>query len=90
LLERFRSKENDPVVAMVLNLLGFGAIGYVYLGQTQKALVAAVLWLIAAIPTCLWGGCVVALIAAIDAYKQAERIQLATRRSAESTSPQPR
>jgi hypothetical protein len=87
LFERFRSTENDPVVAMVLNLLGFGAIGYVYLGQTQKALIVAVIWFAVSIPTCLWGGCVVSLLAAADGYRQAERMQRATRRSAESTIP---
>jgi TM2 domain-containing membrane protein YozV len=74
-LERFRSTENDPVVALVLNLLVCGCGGYVYLGQTRKAVIALVLWLIGVPLTCGAGSGVVALIAAIDAYRQAERMQ---------------
>ncbi len=77
MLERFRSTENDPVVALVLNLLLCGAGGYVYLGQTRKAVIALVLWLIGLALTCGAGSGVVALIAAIDAYRQAERMQRA-------------
>ena len=74
-LERFRSTENDPVVALVLNLLVCGFAGYVYLGQPRKAVLALVLWLIGLALTCGAASCVVALLAAIDAYRQAERIQ---------------
>lgn len=66
------STSRDPILILIANLLGFGGIGYLLLGRTKKAIVAFVLFFIAAVLTCGWGGFLISAIAAADGYLQAQ------------------
>lgn len=67
------SKPVDPVVAFVLNLFGAGGAGYWLMGQKTKAIVAMVLFVALAWPTCFAGSFLVSGVAAVDAYLQASK-----------------
>lgn len=69
------SPPKDPVLVLVLNLLLIGAVGYFIIGQWQKAVVAAVLWILLGLPTCFTAGLLVAIFAAIDGMYQAQELQ---------------
>ena len=66
----------DPNLVLVLNLLVFGAAGYWILGQKQKAVIAAILW-VAGLATCGVVSGLVAAVAAYDGYQQANRLRAA-------------
>ncbi|HYK03710.1 MAG TPA: hypothetical protein VE974_18270 [Thermoanaerobaculia bacterium] len=65
----------DPILVLILNLLLLGGVGYIILGQKTKGIVAIVAWLIVAIPTCGTASGLIAIIAAIDGYLQAQQLQ---------------
>lgn len=63
----------DPVLVAILNLL-IGGVGYLVLGQQTKGIVAIIIWVVG------WAACgipsaVVAVLAAIDGYLQAQQLQ---------------
>src|SRR5687768_9649071 len=62
----------DPILVMVLNLLVAGGVGYIIMGQKTKGIVAIVAYVILLFVTCGAGSAVVALVAAIDGYLQAQ------------------
>ena len=64
----------DPILVLVLNLLVAGGVGYIIMGQKTKGIVAIVIWLVG------WALCgipsgIVAVLAAIDGYLQAQQLQ---------------
>jgi hypothetical protein len=61
----------DPVLVCVLNLLVAGGVGSIIIGQKVKGIVAIVVCLALAIPTCGAGSLLVAAVAAVDGYMQA-------------------
>jgi hypothetical protein len=61
----------DPVMILLANLVG---IGYFMIGQKTKGIVAIVLWLLGLL-TCGIGTGIVALVAALDGYFQAQQLQ---------------
>ncbi|HUP46429.1 MAG TPA: hypothetical protein VM779_13070 [Thermoanaerobaculia bacterium] len=63
----------DPILVLVLNLL-IGGVGYLIMGQQTKGIVAIVVWVLG------WMACgipsaVVAVVAAIDGFLQAQQLQ---------------
>lgn len=68
------SKPVDPVAVFVLNLFGAGGAGYWLLGQKAKAIVAMVLFVGLAWPTCFAASFLVSGVAAVDGYLQARRV----------------
>lgn len=63
----------DPILILVLNLL-IGGVGYLIMGQKTKGIVAIVVWVLG------WAACgipsgIVAVLAAIDGYLQAQQLQ---------------
>ena len=60
---------------LILNLLLLGGVGYIILGQKTKGIVAIVVYLVVAIPTCGVGSGLVSIAAAIDGYLQAQQLQ---------------
>ena len=65
----------DPVVISILNLFSGGA-GYLVLGQKMKGIAAIALCVILLFPpSCGVLSGVVAVITAIDGYRQAEQLQ---------------
>jgi TM2 domain-containing membrane protein YozV len=65
----------DPILVLVLNLLLFGGVGYIIIGQKMKGIIAIIIWAVIVIPTCGAGACLIAIIAAIDGYMQAQQLQ---------------
>jgi hypothetical protein len=65
----------EPILVLILNLLLFGGVGYIILGQKTKGIVAIVVSLIVALPTCGTGSALIAVGAAIDGYLQAQQLQ---------------
>ena|SRR5687768_1723386 len=65
----------DPILVLVLNLLLAGGVGYIIMGQKTKGIVAIVAYVILLFVTCGAGSAVVALVAAIDGYLQAQQLQ---------------
>jgi hypothetical protein len=65
----------DPVLVLVLNLLVAGGVGYIIIGQKTKGIVAIVSWIILLFVTCGAGSGLVAIVAAIDGYMQAQQLQ---------------
>lgn len=64
----------DPILILVLNLLIAGGVGYLIMGQKTKGIVAIVVWVLG------WAACgipsgIVAVLAAIDGYLQAQQLQ---------------
>lgn len=64
----------DPVIVLVLNLILL-CVGYFYLGQWQKGLVALCAGLVIGIFTCGVGSLAIAIAAAFDGYYQAQQLQ---------------
>jgi len=64
----------DPVIVLVLNLILL-CVGYFYLGQWQKGLVALVAGLGIGVFTCGVGSLAIAIAAAFDGYYQAQQLQ---------------
>ena len=63
----------DPILILILNLL-IGGVGYLIMGQKTKGIVAIVVWVLG------WAACgipsgIVAVLAAIDGYLQAQQLQ---------------
>lgn len=65
----------DPILILVLNLLICGGVGYIIIGQKTKGIVAIVAWVILLFVTCGAGSGLVAIVAAIDGYLQAQQLQ---------------
>jgi hypothetical protein len=65
----------DPVAVLLLNLFLFGAIGYLKIGQREKAIVAGVIWFALAYPTCFAASLAFAAVAAVDGYLQATELR---------------
>lgn len=65
----------DSILILVLNLLLLGGVGYIVLGQKTKGIVAIVIAVLAAIPTCGVAALLVGLFGAIDGYLQAEQLK---------------
>jgi hypothetical protein len=64
----------DPIVTLVLNLVLL-CVGYFYIGQWQKGIVAIVSAFVIGIPTCGLGAGAVAVAAGIDGMQQAEHLK---------------
>jgi TM2 domain-containing membrane protein YozV len=65
----------DPVIVLILNLLLFGGVGYIIMGQKTKGIVAIILCFAIGIPTCGAGAGLVAIAGAIDGYLQAQQLK---------------
>lgn len=65
----------DSILVLVLNLLLFGGVGYIVIGQKTKGIIAIVIAVIAAIPTCGAATLLIGLFGAIDGYLQAEQLK---------------
>jgi hypothetical protein len=65
----------DPILVLILNLLLLGGVGYIVLGQKVKGIVAIVLYVVVALPTCGTASLLIALVTAIDGYLQAQQLQ---------------
>jgi hypothetical protein len=65
----------DPILVLVLNLLIFGGVGYIIMGQKVKGIVAIVLAIAIGIPTCGVVTGLVCIFGAIDGYMQAQQLQ---------------
>lgn len=65
----------DPILVLILNLLLLGGVGYIIMGQKTKGIVAIIVYLVVAIPTCGAGSGLLAVVAAIDGYLQAQQLQ---------------
>lgn len=64
----------DPIIVLVLNLLVAGGVGYIIMGQKTKGIVAIVVWLVGWFLCGIPSG-IVAVLAAIDGYLQAQQLQ---------------
>ena len=64
----------DPVLILVLNLLLFGGVGYIVMGQKTKGIVAIVVWLVGLV-LCGIPSMIVCVVGAIDGYLQAMQLQ---------------
>ena len=64
----------DPILVLVLNLLVAGGVGYIIMGQKTKGIVAIVIWLLGWVACGIPSG-IVAVLAAIDGYLQAQQLQ---------------
>ncbi|HEY0140078.1 MAG TPA: hypothetical protein VGF48_04225 [Thermoanaerobaculia bacterium] len=65
----------DPILVLVLNLLLAGGVGYLIMGQKMKGIVAIVAWAVMIPLTCGGGSGLLAIVAAIDGYLQAQQLQ---------------
>jgi hypothetical protein len=65
----------DPILILVLNLLLFGGVGYIIMGQKTKGIVAIVAAIVLAVPTCGLGALAVGAFGAVDGYMQAQQLQ---------------
>ncbi len=64
----------DPILMLVLNLLVFGGVGYILMGQKTKGIVAIVVWVLG-LASCGVVSGLVAIFGAIDGYLQAQQLQ---------------
>jgi hypothetical protein len=64
----------DPILVLVLNLLVAGCVGYFIIGQKMKGIVALIAWVLGLASCGIVSG-IVAIIAAIDGYLQAQQLQ---------------
>ena len=64
----------DPSLVMVLNLLVAGGVGYIIMGQKKKGIIAIVIWVLGWVACGIPSG-IVAVLAAIDGYMQAQQLQ---------------
>jgi hypothetical protein len=62
----------DPVLILILNLIVAGCLGYFMMGQKMKGIVALVVWIVCFPFTCGIASGIVAVVAAIDGYLQAQ------------------
>ncbi len=66
----------DPNLTFLLNLLGGACAGYFLLGQRKKGVAALLLFAVLfAPPSCGTASMLVALVTAIDGYRQAGKLQ---------------
>ena len=66
----------DPILILVLNLFVAGCVGYFMIGQKNKAIVALIVWIVGLVPPlCGTVSGLVAVVAAIDGYLQAQQLQ---------------
>lgn len=65
----------DPVLILVLNLLLFGGVGYLIIGQKMKGIIAIVAWLVVLCPTFGSGSGLLAIVAAVDGFLQAQQLK---------------
>jgi hypothetical protein len=65
----------DPTIILILNLLVFGGLGYIIMGQKLKGIVAIVAAIVIGIPTCGIGTGAVCIFGAIDGMMQAQQLQ---------------
>src|SRR5260370_21359134 len=70
----------DPILVLVLNLLLFGGVGYIIMGQKLKGYVAIGVWILGLASCGIVSG-IVALVAAIDGMMQAQQLQAGAPRS---------
>lgn len=63
----------DPVLILILNLVVAGCLGYFMMGQKMKGIIAVIVWVIGIPFTCGTLSGIVALVAAIDGYLQAQQ-----------------
>jgi len=64
----------DPILILVLNLLLFGGVGYLIMGQKMKGIVAIVAWVLG-LASCGVVSGIVAIVGAIDGFLQAQQLQ---------------
>ena len=64
----------DPILVLVLNLLLFGGVGYIILGQKTKGYVAIAVWVLGLCSFGVVSG-LVGVLGAIDGYLQAQQLQ---------------
>src|SRR5689334_12437003 len=62
----------DPVLILVLNLIVAGCLGYFMIGQKMKGIVALIGFIVLAPFTCFTASYLLAVVAAIDGYLQAQ------------------
>lgn len=65
----------DPVLILVLNLLLFGGVGYLVMGQKMKGIVAIIIWVVVLCPTFGSGSGLLAIVAAVDGFLQAQQLK---------------
>jgi hypothetical protein len=66
----------DPILVCILNLLVLGGVGYIIMGQKTKGIIAMIAWLVLLVPpSCGTLSGVVAVLAAVDGYLQAQQLQ---------------
>jgi hypothetical protein len=65
----------DPTIILILNLLVAGCVGYFMIGQKMKGIVALIIFAVGLPFTCGTLSGVVAIVAAIDGYFQAEQLK---------------
>ena len=64
----------DPVLIAVLNLVVAGCLGYFMIGQKMKGIVAVIAWCLGLFSCGIVSG-LVAIVAAIDGYMQAQHLK---------------
>src|SRR5436853_2980442 len=64
----------DPILVLVLNLLLFGGVGYIIIGQKTKGIVAIAVWVLGLCSFGVVSG-LVGVFGAIDGYLQAQQLQ---------------
>lgn len=64
----------DPILVLVLNLLVFGGVGYIIMGQKTKGIAAIVVWVLGLCSFGIVSG-LVAVLGAVDGYLQAQQLQ---------------
>lgn len=65
----------DPILILVLNLLVAGCLGYFFIGQKTKGIVAAIVWVVGIPFTCGILSGLLGVVTAIDGYLQAQQLQ---------------
>ena len=65
----------DPVLILLLNLFLFGGVGYLIMGQKMKGIVAIVVAIVIALPTCGTGSLAIGVLGAVDGYLQAMQLK---------------
>lgn len=69
----------NPIAVLIANLLGAGGAGYLLLGQTQKGVVAIVVFFVLGIPTCFAASYAISIVFAADGYLQAQHLEAGRR-----------
>jgi len=64
----------DPTIILVLNLLVGGCLGYFMIGQKMKGIIAVIAWGLGLFSCGIVSG-LVAIVAAIDGYLQAQHLK---------------